>query len=80
MTADVNAARVAWLGDRTEAVNCVAHGEAVVADVHQLVRDLEGDVTRDGRAAHAYRLRAGFVRRMAVYASVEEAFVALNRG
>jgi hypothetical protein len=36
----------------------------VVVDVHQVVRDLEGEVISDGRIRHVYTLRDGLVARM----------------
>jgi ketosteroid isomerase-like protein len=41
----------------------------IVADVHQVVRDLEGAVLSDGRVRHAYTFRDGLVARM----DIEEA-------
>jgi hypothetical protein len=41
----------------------------IVVDVHQVVRDLEGAVSSDGRVRHAYTLRDGLVARM----DIEEA-------
>jgi hypothetical protein len=38
--------------------------ERVVVDVHQVVRDLDGDVLSDGRVRHVYTLREGLVGRM----------------
>jgi hypothetical protein len=36
----------------------------VAVEVHQVVRDLRGDVLSDGRVIHVYRLRDGLVARM----------------
>jgi hypothetical protein len=36
----------------------------VVVDVHQVVRDLEGEVLSDGRVRHVYTFRDGLVARM----------------
>ena len=36
----------------------------IVADVHQVVRDLDGAVLSDGRVRHAYTFRNGRVARM----------------
>jgi hypothetical protein len=41
----------------------------IVADVHQVVRDLEGAVLSDGRVRHVYTFRKGLVARM----DIEEA-------
>jgi hypothetical protein len=38
----------------------------VVADVHQVVRDLDGAVISDGRVRHVYTFRDGLVARMDV--------------
>lgn len=72
--------RLEVIDPRVEPVDLVAHGATLVVDVHQVVRDLEGNVTRGGRVAHAYRFRDGFVQRMDVYVSVEEALAALDDG
>jgi ketosteroid isomerase-like protein len=36
----------------------------IMVDVHQVVRDLEGEVLSDGRVRHVYRFRDGLVARM----------------
>ena len=36
----------------------------VVVDVHQVVRDLDGEVLSEGRVRHAYTFRDGLVARM----------------
>jgi hypothetical protein len=36
----------------------------IAVDVHQIVRDLEGNVLSDGRVTHVYTLRDGLVERM----------------
>jgi ketosteroid isomerase-like protein len=41
----------------------------VVADVHQVVRDLEGVVVSDGRVRHIYSFRDGLVARMDISAA-----------
>ena len=47
--------RVTLLGD-----------DQVVVDVHQVVRDLEGNVLSDGRVQHVYKLRDDLIERMDV--------------
>jgi hypothetical protein len=65
---------------RVEPIDFVARGDTLVVDVHQVVRDLEGNVTRDGRVAHVYSFRDRHVQRMDVYPSIEEALAALDDG
>jgi len=36
----------------------------VVVEVHQVVRDLDGNITSEGRVFHVYTLRDGLVARM----------------
>jgi hypothetical protein len=38
----------------------------IAVDVHQLVRDLSGNVLVDGQVAHVYTLRRGLIARMVV--------------
>lgn len=41
-------------------------GDAVVASIHQTIRDLDGNVVREGDVEHVYRFRDGKVARMDV--------------
>jgi nuclear transport factor 2 (NTF2) superfamily protein len=42
---------------------------AVEVDVHQTVRDLEGNLLRDARVGHRFRIEAGLVRRFDILES-----------
>ena len=47
------------------------HGGAdgrIAVDVHQTVRDYNGDVLSDGRVTHVYTMREGLVMRMDIVA------------
>jgi hypothetical protein len=38
----------------------------IVVDVHQVVRDLAGNLISEGRVQHVYTLRAGLIERMEI--------------
>jgi hypothetical protein len=47
-----------------EPVDHTVSGERVAVTVHQVVKDLEGNVLSEGRTSHVYTLRDGLVARM----------------
>ena len=47
-----------------EPVDHTVSGERVAVTVHQVVKDLEGNVLSEGRTSHVYTLRYGLVARM----------------
>lgn len=49
------------------------HGELVIVNVHQIVRDLETNQVREQLVAHAYTFRGDLVLRMEVYATSDDA-------
>jgi ketosteroid isomerase-like protein len=56
-----------------EPTQFVAHGDQVIVDVHQVVRDGQGRVVRDHHVAHRYAFRDQFVVRMQVHATIDDA-------
>lgn len=57
----------AELDPRVEPVTISTRSDGRLAvDVHQLVRNLEGEVIAEGRVLHVYELREGLVARMDV--------------
>lgn len=55
----------AELDPRVEPVTIDTRADGRIAvDVHQVGRNLEGDLLRDGRVLHVYELRDGLVARM----------------
>ncbi|MGB7135868.1 MAG: nuclear transport factor 2 family protein [Acidobacteriaceae bacterium] len=43
--------------------------EAIRVEVHQIVRDLEGNVLRDAKVSHLFRIEDGLVRRFDILES-----------
>ena len=74
-----DAVRAYWLRQfgmfsaHVEPTDFIPHGEAIVVAVHQVVRDLDGNVLRETDVAHVYRFAGDLVKSMVVYPSVDEA-------
>jgi len=52
------------IDSHVEPLEHTVSGDRVAVTVHQVVRDLEGNVMSDGRTRHVYTLRDGLVARM----------------
>ena len=52
---------------RVEPVEFVPDGDGVIVGIHQVVRDLNGNVLTDSHIADAYTFRADLVLSMAVH-------------
>jgi hypothetical protein len=56
-----------------EPTEVIAHGDALVVAVHQVVRDLQGNLLSDSHIAHVYTFRGDLVATMFVHPSVDAA-------
>ena len=52
------------IDSHVEPVDRTVSGDRVAVTVHQVVKDLEGNVLSEGRTSHVYTLRDGLVARM----------------
>jgi len=56
-----------------EPTDVIAHGDAVIVAVHQVVRDQQGNLLSDSHIAHVYTFRGERVAAMFVHPSVDAA-------
>jgi hypothetical protein len=52
------------IDSKVEPVDHTVAGDRVAVTVHQVVKDLDGNVMSEGRTSHVYTLRDGLVARM----------------
>jgi ketosteroid isomerase-like protein len=52
------------IDSHVDPVDFTEDGDRVAVTVHQVVRDLDGNVASEGRVSHVYTLRDGLVTRM----------------
>src|SRR4051794_22435321 len=52
------------IDSHVDPVDFTEAGDRVAVTVHQVVRDLEGNIASEGRVSHVYTLRDGLVARM----------------
>jgi ketosteroid isomerase-like protein len=67
------------INSQVEPTDFTAHGNVIIVDVRQVVRDLSTLQVREQHVAHAYTFRGDLIAEMRVYETLEEALAVLQK-